>query len=267
MGLDRERLEERQRQVVADLEELLEQVELGELEPETAEHLRNVYEEELAEIRDALGHVVDTPVVPKQSNTRAVPKLSYSVAIGGAVVLGILTGLIVLLASRSGSAEPTAETGSGATVAAGAIDVEGMSVQELEESLANFPESATVRLALADRYIAADELTTALEHYLIVSSTGQATDQERGHALARIGYLSYATGQHQAARDTLLDSLNYDADNTEALLYLGYVYLNGFQDRDTAAGYFERALEDPRVPPDVVAEVNELLGNAVQGDG
>ncbi len=258
MDRETERIEDRRSQVVTDLEELSGQVDAGELDSETADRLRHVYTAELAEIDSALAVVADTPTRDEESVEPTALRLSRPVAIGGAMLLGILTGIIILLGTRSTS--DVAATPPEVAVEAGAVDVASMSIEDLESSLASFPESVTARLALADRYLAAGQRTDALEHYLIVAA-GEAQPADLSRALARIGYLSYVTGQYEAARGALLDSLLYDTDNTEAALYLGYVLLNGFNDMEAATVYFEQALADPTMPLEIAHAVSDILAN------
>lgn len=264
----RERLEDRRRQVVADLAELEDQVAGGEIEPPTAQRLREVYATELAEIEAALAETGDAPVPEEDEPEEPRPPRGFSpaVAVGAAALLGILTGLIIWAGTGSGpgsSASP--DSSSTATVAAGAIDIAALSTEELESALASFPDSADVRLALADRYLSQGDRKAALEHYLVVAA-GDASPQQKSRALARVGYLSYATGQYEAARDTLLESLSLNEDNTEAMLYLGYVLLNGLGDEAGAITYFERVVADPAMPPEVVEAVSGIIADARRGE-
>ncbi len=264
-----ERIEDRKRQVLQDLAELADQVAVGEVEAGTAQRLRGLYERELVEIGRALSAIDGPDASQHDAPEDDVAPLGSlrAVAVSGAVLLIVLTGLIVWAGGGLGSDSSDDDGASTApTGAAGSINVDSMSIEELEQSLADFPDSAVVRLALADRYLVAGDQLVALEHYLVVAS-GDAAPEARSRAMARVGYLSYVTGQHESARETLLESISFDPGNTEAMLYLGYVFWEGLGDEAAAIPYFESVIADPSMPPEVVAAVSDLLAAARRGDG
>jgi len=240
------------------------QVECGQVEPVTGERLRGVYAHELAEIDEALAGIVDAPVHEREipEDTERVRSFSVATVAVAGTLLAVLTGLIVWAGTGSEPEPlPTGDSSPGVTMEAGAINIDAMSEAELEDALASFPNSALVRLAVADRHLARGDQQGALEHYLVVA-IGEAPPREKSRALARVGYLSYATGQHESARETLLESLSLNENNTEAMLYLGYVLLNGFGDEAAAIPYFEKVIADPQMPPEVVEAVSEVVANA-----
>jgi len=267
----KERLKERRKQVITDLDELGDQVEDGQVEPSTAERLRGVYAQELAEIDDALAGLVETPVHKTENPlaTERVRGFSFRGLLGASLLLAGLTAIIVWAGSGSGSETDTfgADTAfSNATSEAGVISIDTMTTEELEIILANFPDSATARLALADRYLSEGDRLGALDHYLTVS-LGNSSSQDRSRALAGVGFLSYVTGQYEAASETLLQSLALNKDNTEAMLYLGNVLLSGFDDAAAAIPYFERVIADPLTPPHIVDAASEKLVDAQSRQG
>lgn len=258
---------ERRQQVSRDLEELAAQVEDGEVDSATAGRLRSSYLEELRDLDDRIASTgyregdYEATAEPQEPQT-ARRWLPLGAVVGGAAILGVMTGLIILLGTQGGGAESTPDPPP--PVAAGAIDVDSMSIAELEDSLATFPESNTVRLALADRYLERGDRQLALEHYLTISA-GDAEPRDQSRALARVGYLAYATGQHESALAALEESLDHWSENTEAQLYMGYVLFNGLGDAERAAEYFTQALEDPRMPVEVIEAVREILAEIKEG--
>lgn len=267
----KEHLEERRKQVARDLDELKYQVEDGQVEPTTAEELRGVYEQELAEIDDALAGLVEAQVHEPENplDTERVRGFSFRGLVGASLVLVVLTAIIVWAGSRSGSEMDTsgADTAfSSLTSEDGAINVDAITTEELEGILASFPDSAAVHLALADRYLSQGDPLGALDHYLTVSM-GDASSQDRSRALAGVGYLSYVTGQYEAASEMLVQSLALNKDNAEAMLYLGYVLLDGFDDAAAAIPYFERVIAHPRTPLDIVDAASEKLVDARKRQG
>ena len=268
-ALVRERLEERRDQVVRDLDELAEQVEDGQVQPETAERLREVFARELAEIDEELSGLTDAPV-PEPDDpevAEGVRGFSFRGVVGAASILAVLTALIVWAGSGSVTDEADAEASSSVVmVDGGEINIATMTTDELEDALANFPASVDVRLALADRHLAEGDQQGALEHYIAVA-TGEGSRGQKSRALARVGYLSYATGQYGPARESLLESLDLNRDNTEAMLYLGYVLLNGFDDAAGSIPYFESVLTDPLMPSEIIDSVKEKLAEAREKQG
>ncbi len=265
----RERLEYRRGQVARDIEELEDQVESGQVESLTADRLRGVYGEELTEIDEALAAIGDVPVQEEETleDTGRVRGFSFTAVVVAGTLLTVLTGLIIWAGTASGP-DPSATGDSSREVImdAGEIDINAMSEADLEDALARFPDSTMVRLAVADRHLARGDKAGALGHYLVVAE-GDALPHEKSRALARVGYLSYATGQHELAKGTLLESLSFNEDNTEAMLYLGYVLLNGFGDEAGAIPYFERVVADPSMPSEIVEAVAEILDDARRGKG
>ncbi|MCL1600518.1 MAG: hypothetical protein M3112_03135 [Actinomycetia bacterium] len=265
----RERLEERRTQVVRDLDELAEQVQDGQVEPKTAERLRGVFAQELAEIGNELAGLADVPVPEPDHRKETEPARGFSFrgVVGAALILAVLTVLIVWAGSGSGTDGADTEASSSvAIVDGGEISIATMTTDELENALASFPASVAVRLALADRHLADGDQQGALEHYLAVAM-GEASPMEKSRALARVGYLSYATGQYEPARESLLESLELNRDNTEAMLYLGYVLLSGFDDAAGSIPYFEEVLRDPLMPPEIIDAVGEKLAEARERQG
>lgn len=282
--LDRGHLEERRVQVARDLAELEEQVAEGEVAPETADRLHDVYTTELLEIEEALSLIAASAPEPSVTDTdeatevsedresptdgRRGPGFSTKAAVGAALLLAVITGLIVwagvgfpLPGSQDGAAAPSI------TVPGGPIDIAAMSTAELEAMLEEFPASVEVRLTLADRHLAEGDTEGAIEHYAAVADGDAATPLERSRALARIGYLAYATGQLESARQTLMESLELNENNTESALYLGYVLLNGFNAPQAAIPYLEQALADPAMPPNIVEDIEQMLDDAHQAAG
>ena len=276
--IDRDHLEERRIQVARDLAELEEQVADGEVETETAERLREVYSSELLEIDEALALIpvaepvsvdaVDATDATETTGTdhRSVG-FSTKAAVGAAALLAVITGLIVWAGGGFALPGSQDEAGPGITIPAGPLDLAAMSTVELEANLEQFPASVDVRLELADRHLAEGDTEGAIEHYAAVAEGDDATPLERSRALARIGYLAYATGQLESARQTLMESLELNENNTESALYLGYVLLNGFDAPRAATPYLEQALADPTMPPNIVEDIKQMLADARQLSG
>ncbi len=278
---DRRRLVERRAQVARDLAELEEQAAEGEVEADAADRLRTVYREELDEIDAALADLGPEPQamddVPSEAPGSVMPDggsrdgsrrpgFSTKAALIAAGALAVITGLIVWAGGGLSSDASGTQAGAAVTVPAGPIDIAAMSTDELEASLEAFPESAEVRIELADRHLEEGDQRSAFDHYLAVAES-DAPPLLRSRALARVGYLAYASGQVGYARESLEEALSLNEDNTEAALYLGYVLLNALDEPEAAIPYLERALTDPAMPVDIVEDINEMLAEARAATG
>ena len=141
-----------------------------------------------------------------------------------------------------------------------------MSNEELEGVVAANPNINAMRLALADRYFAAEEYSSALDHYLYIAEN-DPTPTEEGIALARLGWMAYATGLSEAAEEYVLSSLDADPTNTEATLFLGFITLYGLEDAERAIPQLEAALEIPDLRADIVTQIEAALEEARGGGG
>jgi tetratricopeptide (TPR) repeat protein len=144
------------------------------------------------------------------------------------------------------------------------VDPASVSSEELEAVVAANPNINGMRMALADRYFAAEDYGSALDHYLYIAENNPTADEE-SKVLARIGWMAYITDQPEAAEDYVLASLRIDPTNAEATLYLGFITLYGLGDAEGAIPQLEAALELPNLSPSVVSQVEAALEEARQG--
>lgn len=243
-------LQERRSHALRDLEELSEQVAIGELDEATAAELRAGYEAELAAVeREATQPEVAAPADPGgRSSRRAL--------IGALLLIGAFTVVIIVAAQvfrSDGGSSSQAEPDTGGMDAA--------ALAELEEVVAAHPDVPGMRLALADLYFEQGDYGSAVDHYLTVLS-GKMTVEEESHTLGRIGWMAYSTGQVGAAVDYLNASLTADPNYSEGKLFLGMVRLYGLEDAAGAIPLLEEVLALPDLTSDVRSQVEMAVNDA-----
>jgi tetratricopeptide (TPR) repeat protein len=256
MTTERLRLEERHRLVVRDIEELDQQVEDGEIDVATAQDLRSAYQRELESLKAAIERLPATApevIVGSISRSDQAPRVrSPRTVLISSIVIVVALSAAIALAARDAS--PEALT----------VDPASVSNEELEAVIAANPNINGMRMALADRYFAAEEYGSALDHYLYIADNNPTADEE-SKVLARIGWMAYITDQPEAAEDYVLASLRVDPANAEATLYLGFITMYGLGDAEGAIPQLEAALELPNLSPGVVSQIEAALQEARQG--
>jgi tetratricopeptide (TPR) repeat protein len=263
---ERDRLLERRDLVRRDLLELTEQQEIGEVAVDTAERLRRTYESELETLDSALGQLPDpatdrsTALDPEGEEEPARPPSWRKVA-GSVLVIGALVTAI-LVAAQNVSSE--ADQAIGMSPGQLTVDPASVSNEELEAVVAANPNINGMRMALADRYFAAEEYGKALDHYLIIAEN-QPTPSEEGKVLARIGWIAYRTGLPESAEQYVSRSLAVDPANAEARLYIGFITFYGLGDTETAIPQLEAALEIPNLSSNVISQIEAALDEARAG--
>lgn len=245
-----------------DLEELAEQVELGEIDEATAALLRAGYEQELADAEQAPA----TPRVPADGGRGGGP-LSPRRAVAGAVTIIALFTVAILFIG--GDTEPTRQGAAAGAAAEPAPlpPIDGArSLTAMEEAVAADPERIDLRLALADAYFQERQYSAALTHYLtVLESDPDAADESV--ALGRVGWMAFITNQHDAARQYLEGSLAADPTHVEGKLFLGYVLFYGFDDATGAVPLLEEVLAATGLTAEVRADVEGTLAAARAAGG
>lgn len=260
------RLLDRKALIEADIAELRTQARLGEIDAATASELELRYLADLeavaAELSPPAGdsYEVDDQT-PEPSAQVAEPASLRRLLIGAIVVVTVLTGGVWWLADRAfPDLEEPARPASSVGLEVSPADAEavaGLSLDELAAVVSAHPETNALRLSFADRLLESGRRQEALEEYLVVADN-LPTDAEGSHALARIGYLAYVTGQADASVDYLRQSLQRNERNQEARLFLGLVLLYGYADPE-ALDLLEEVAAIPDLPEDVRQQVETAL--------
>jgi len=264
MTSERARLIERRDVVRRDLLELAVQRETGEVASDTAERLRRTYESELDALDSAIGELPDEEPEPSYEEPPTADRgfrLSWRRVVGALAFIGVLVVAFVLVANNAN------DTGQPVGASPGDLTVDPASVsnEELEAVVAANPKVNGMRMALADRYFAAEEFGSALDHYLILLDNDPSPD-ENSKALARIAWIAYRTGLAEAAEEYARSSLEVDPNNSEAKLYIGFITLYGLGDAEAAIPQLEAALEIPNLSDNVISQIEDALVEARGGE-
>ena len=257
-------LEERRRIALRDLEELAEQVLNGELDEETAGRLRAGYEAELAAVDEAAAAEPVSAATRKETGaeTAAEPaegRSSNRIVVGALALVGVLT-VVILFAAQVFRSDPEPSPQTPTDVAS----IDGSSAEEMEAIVAAHPESAAMRLALADLYFEQGDYGSAIDHYLQVTNLELTLDEE-SRTLGRIGWMAYSTGQVESAVQFINNSLEINPDYYEGKLFLGMVSLYGLEDPAAALPLLEEVNALPGLGDQLRVEVEAALADARAG--
>jgi tetratricopeptide (TPR) repeat protein len=253
----RARLTERRDLISRDIQELSVQVDAGEIDASTAAELRGRYVKDLAEVEAQLAELPreEPKAKPAPEEKSAAPQgwSPKRVLTGGVILVAAFTVILVLAVSAANnSSSPTT------TSALAADDT----LAQLEAAVAANPDVVTMRLALADQYLSTNNFTQAMTQYQTVIESPDVTDSQSSHALSMLGYLSYATGQPDAALDYEDQALEVDAGNLEATLIKGITYLYGLDDAASALPLLQEVMADPELPDDMRAQIQTAIDDA-----
>lgn len=254
MTLENSRIQERIAQAERDLVEIEAQVEIGEIDPDTAGRLAARYEAERASLLDELGNTGDRPT------SESVPgSLITGRRLGGAAVL-VVAAIVLAFGVVKGVGEgaPAVEGVASEVVAGEGVNLDDISKEQMEVVVAENPDIAPMRLALADRYFAEGDFSNALNHYLYVLETLEVKDPS---ALANVGWMTYLSGAPDVAASFVAESLEIEPDGGIAFWYIANIRFVGLGDAAGAKEPLERLLEYDGLPDEIRVEAERLLAD------
>ncbi|MEA3503347.1 MAG: hypothetical protein U9R47_11260 [Actinomycetota bacterium] len=246
-------------QVDRDLVEVDDQVSEGELDEATADRLRTAYRSERRDLEQQLESVEPTPVVSVESAKPAGRSRTRSLV--GAGVVGVVAVVIAVVAvfslqertpageATDGVATEVLEAGAGAGMAS-------VSLEELEAVVAENPDIPGMRIAVADRYVEVGNYSKALEHYMVVLDL----EPENAEALARVGWLTFLSGEPDLASPFVERALAIQPDFPQAYWFLANIRME-IGDALGAIEPLQRLLAY-ELPIDVRAQAEALLEEA-----
>lgn len=267
MNAERLRLEDHLAQVNTDLAELDEQVEVGEIDEETASRLRENYRAEADGLRDRIARVekdaapvgsdasdedVDEAVSPGRPRRRML--------VGGAIVaIGVI--VIAALAITSANSRPSNVLAgvAGDVAVDGATDLASVSNEEIEAVVAANPDIVGMRVALARRYFEAGEFDKAIDHYMIVLEKEQNPE-----ALANVGWMTYLSDRPDVALEYLERAIALEPNFVQAYWFLANVRF-ALGDGEGAIEPLEQMLAFDGVPDDIRREAEAALAALREG--
>ncbi len=239
--------DERLAQTERDLAELDEQVALGELDTETAARLRARYEREKADLLAG-----DDAVEPTGEGRR----LSGAWLLGGGLALVAVISVGLWLIASNTQDTSAAEGVAGDVVAGEGVNLDDISNEQMEAVIADNPDVAPMRLALADRYFAEGDFSSALQHYLYVLDTMQIKDPG---ALANVGWMTFLSGRPDIAVNYVEESLRVQPDGGIAFWYLANIRANGLDDTAGAIEPLQQLLAYENLPEDIRTAAETML--------
>lgn len=253
MNLESHRLQERVAQTERDLAEIAEQVEAGEIDPATAERLRDRYEEERAGLLSELAAEAE----PVDSAAPGESFVTGRRAAGAAIL--VLAAAVLTFAVVNAVAGTEGVEGVASDVATGTgNNLDNISNEQMEEVVAANPDIAPMRLALADRYFTAGDFSNALTHYMYVLEELEVQDPS---ALANVGWMTYQSGVPDIAESFVERSLELEPDGGVAFWYLANIRFHGLDDAQGAVDPLRRLLEYGNLPAELQSAAEELLAD------
>jgi tetratricopeptide (TPR) repeat protein len=249
-----ERLREQLRQVERDLVEIADQEEAGELDAATYDRLRTRYEDERRELLDQLS----TPAEPEPPSVPTERLLSGRRLAGAAVLVIAAVGLTIGVVNTTGDSTGVEGIASD-VVAGGGVDLDEISNEQMETVIAENPDIAPMRLALADRYFADGDYSSALTHYMYVLDTMGVDDPG---ALANVGWMTYQSGVADTAAAFVERSLEIQPDGGVAYWYLANIRFYGLSDPAGAVEPLRSLLRYDNLPAELRTAAEELLRDA-----
>ena len=267
MTTDRDDLAERRDLIRRDLDELAAQVEKAEIGAATADRLRANYQAELELLDSALRELPEGPHEPAGAADAPEIVAPHSRSPRRMVVgsLVVITALSVAIGFAARDAEPQNSQPISSSPGELIVDPATVSNEQLETVVAANPNINGMRMALADRYFAAEDYGAALDHYLYIADNGPSPE-EATKALARIGWMAYISGLADEAKTYVEASLTADPTNAEATLFLGFITLYGLGDAETAIPQLEAALDLPNLSANVISQIEDALTEARAGE-
>lgn len=256
MTLETARIRERIAQADRDLAEIEQQESSGEIDSKTAGRLRSRYGQERDRLLSELetGHEATSERV--QDSTITARRLA-----GAAILIVAAAVLTIGVVNAVGSGEPAAEGVAADVVAGDGVNLDDISNEQMEAVVAENPDIAPMRLALADRYFGEGDFSNALNHYMYVLDGLGVQD---AGALANVGWMTYLSNQPEVALTFVERSLEVQPDGGVAFWYLANIRFVGLGDAAGAIEPLQRLLEYEDLP-DALRTEAEALMSSVEG--
>lgn len=242
-------LSERRDQIAFDLKETKQQYLDGEIDKSTYESLKTLYKSERTLLEASLA---SEEAPPSRSRTR------FAV---GAVILALAIVSITFAASQSAvDRDGGFITGNdiGQQAPTNLDDISNEQMIAVIQSNTDLPQVNAMRLALAERYFEAQEYSEAFGWFDEVLQSSPS-DLEASEALSRTAWMVHVSGESEVAISTLGRALELNAENDEARLFRGLIYLQ--TDRPTEA---VADLEAVATRTDLTPEIREVVLAALQ---
>jgi tetratricopeptide (TPR) repeat protein len=250
MTLEASRIRERIAQAERDIAELAEEVARGDMDAETASRLRDRYEVERTRLLERLesGDIAEESREGSFFTARRIAGAAILII----AVAGLTLGVVKTVGGRSSAAEGVAAD----VVAGNGVDLADVTDEEMEAVIAQNPDIAPMRLALADRYFAEGDFSNALKHYMYVLQDLEVQDPG---ALANVGWMTYLSDEPDVALSYVERSLAIQPDGGIAFWYLANIRYYGLGDAAGAVVPLQKLLEYDNLPDELRTAAESLL--------
>ena len=210
-------------QVDRDLAEIDEQVQLGEIDDDTANRLRSVYRSERSSLENQLaaigasgsaaddGDKVDAGGTPaRQGRSKG-----RSIAVTVVAVFSLQERTPAGEMSDGVATEVASEVLEGQT----SDDLDSVTSEQMEVVVAQNPDVPGMRIALANRYLEEGNLESALRHYEIALE--QQPDEPS--TVAWVGWLTFLLGDPEGAEPYVVRAIEIEPEYPQAYWFLANI--------------------------------------------
>lgn len=254
MSREAAQIRERISQAERDIRELAEQVDQGEIDAASAAALRERYERERTSLLERLVGDEENGAEPEGSSVFTGARL-----VGVGLVFVAVVGVALWLISTTGGDASGVEGVAADVVSGNAMSLDDVTNEQMEEVIAENPDIAPMRLALAERYFVEGDFQNALRHYLYVLDTLGVKDPT---ALANVGWMTYLSGVPDVAESFVEESLEVQPDGGIAFWYLASIRFYGLDDPAGAVEPLQKLLEYEELPDEIRTAAEDLLAEA-----
>ena len=233
--------------IEADIRDVRRQLAEEELDAATARQLIERYRQELDSIEDGM----DDRVPEQAGSGRPGRRLAGTLLLVGAVIAVSVTAYLAIRPRDGGFVTGNMQA---------SVDLSEVTNDQMEAVIAanpDVPGIAAMRLSLADRYFEAGEFSNALPHYL-GALDGDLDRTRRARALARVGWMTFESGNAGIARSYLDEALATDDGYAEARVFLGLLLL-AEADAAGALEHLEPLLDEEDLPEGTREAIEALI--------
>jgi tetratricopeptide (TPR) repeat protein len=180
----------------------------------------------------------------------------------GTAIVAVAIAVIAVFAvnSLTGASTDGAEGIAGDVITGeGAIELSGISNEEMEAVVADNPNVVGMRLALARRYFEGGDFDKALDHYMVVLDAEQHPE-----ALANVGWMTYLSGRPDIALGYVEAALDRQPGMLTALWFLGNIQ-SALGDFDAATKALVVIVAAEDIPDEVRESARALLLQMEEG--
>lgn len=251
-----------------ELDDIDEQVRVGDLDDATAERVRERYEAELDRLMeefeteptaDGDSGLAHSPSEASDSQVRTSSLKGGRISgrtLAGVAAVAVAVAAIGVFGVQSLTDRRT--VGADGVVSdivrgEGSVDLDSVTNEQMEEIIAENPDVIPMRLALARRYFEAGQFDKALDHYFEVLDREQHPE-----ALANIGWMTYLSDRPDIAAGYVEAALERQPDNVVAQWFLGNIYVS-LGRNDEAAVLLVKVVSTDEIPDDVRETALTLL--------